>query len=363
MSDKNFNILIVDDVPENLDVLTGMLEKYGFKIRPVTNGKAALKAMRIYPPDIILLDVNMPDMNGYDVCEQLKADDKLKDIPVIFISALSETIDKVRAFAVGGVDYITKPFQYEEVLARIETHLKIHQMQEELKAGALKLELKNKELESFSYILSHDLRAPLRHITFFSHTLLDEIKTKMNEKEEEYFHNILATCEKMSQMIEDILKLSKLSFSELKYSKIDLSKIASDILKEIQTGNDDRKVEIIIKPDIIVNADIDLIRIALFNLLNNAWKYSSKNPLSRIEFGMHIEKVKKIFFVKDNGAGFDMKFKDKLFKPFERLHLSADFEGNGIGLAIVHKIISLHKGEVWAESEVGKGTAVYFTLG
>ncbi len=148
---KNTNILIVDDIPENLDVLSGMLEKNGFKIRPVTNGKAALKAMRIYPPDIILLDVNMPDMNGYDVCEQLKADDKLKDIPVIFISALSETIDKVRAFAVGGVDYITKPFQYEEVLSRIITQLKLYQMQSELKKYNINLkELVKEQVKEIS---------------------------------------------------------------------------------------------------------------------------------------------------------------------------------------------------------------------
>lgn len=139
-TDKNTNIMIVDDIPENLDVLSGMLEKHGYQIRPVTSGIAALKSMHIYPPDIILLDVNMPDMNGFDVCKQLKMDDKLKDIPVIFISALSETIDKVKAFSSGGVDYITKPLQYEEVLSRVETQLKLYQMRSELQKYNMHLE-------------------------------------------------------------------------------------------------------------------------------------------------------------------------------------------------------------------------------
>jgi len=133
-------------------------------------------------------------------------------------------------------------------------------------------------------------------------------------------------------------------------------------LKEIQSADTERKVAVIIKPDLIVKADHNLIKTVLFNLLNNAWKYTSKNSTARIEFGMNKEKDKNIFFVKDDGAGFDMQYSDKLFKPFQRLHSSKEFEGNGVGLAIAYKIISLHGGEIWAESEVGRGASLYFTL-
>lgn len=357
---KNINIMIVDDIPMNLDILSAMLERHGYKIRPATSGKAALKAIQVYPPDIILLDINMPDMNGIDVCRQLKMNDKLKNIPVIFISGLSDSNDTANAFSAGGADYITKPFQFEEVIARVETHLKIHNLQENLKDKTIELELKNKELENFSNIISHELRAPLNHISFLSHTLLEDSKAKINEKEN--IQNIITDCDLMSQMIDGIIKLSNLSSSELKYSEISLSKIVSDILKKLQTDDLYRKVEIIIKPDIIADADIDLIKIALFNLLSNAWKYTSKNPTSRIEFGMNEEKEKNIYFIKDDGMGFDMKFKEKLFKPFQTLHASKELEGNGIGLAIVNKIISLHKGEIWAKSEISKGAEFYFTL-
>jgi putative two-component system response regulator len=134
------NIMLIDDTPENLDVLSGMLEKRGYKIRPVTDGKSALKSMEIFPPDLIILDINMADMNGFEVCERIKNDEKLKEIPVIFISALTETDDKVKAFSVGGADYITKPFQHEEVLVRVNTHLKAHYLQ-------IELEKHNKTLE------------------------------------------------------------------------------------------------------------------------------------------------------------------------------------------------------------------------
>ncbi len=161
------SILVVDDVAANLQVLAGMLKERGHKIRPVPSGKLALLAAQRDPPDLILLDISMPDMNGFEVCEHLKADDRLMGIPVIFISGLTEQIDKVKAFAVGGVDYLTKPFQMEELHARIETHLKLRRLQVELETANSRLTDVNKDLESFSYSVSHDLQLRYARSTAF----------------------------------------------------------------------------------------------------------------------------------------------------------------------------------------------------
>ena len=252
---------------------------------------------------------------------------------------------------------ITDRRQAEEELRRHRDHLEelINQRTKELEAA-------NKELEAFSYSVSHDLRAPLRTIDGFSHTLLEDYSDCLDENANEYLERIRNGTNRMAQLIDDLLQLSRVTRSEIVYSEIDISKMAHSIAKELINSDKNREVEIIIEPDLFIKGDITLIQIMLQNLLDNAWKYSSKKQRARIELGKDKTKGKNVFYVRDNGSGFDMKYIDKLFGAFQRLHGADEFEGTGIGLATVQRIVMRHGGHIWAESKLNEGTTFYVEL-
>jgi len=223
-------------------------------------------------------------------------------------------------------------------------------------------EASNKELEAFSYSVSHDLRAPLRGIDGFSEALLDDYRDKLDATGKNYLERIRAGTQRMGSLIDDILKLSRVSRAELKRESIDLSEMVQAILLTVRQNNPARDVKVSIQKDIIIDGDRHLLEIALTNLIDNAWKFTGKTKNARIEFGTLLKDGKPVIFIRDNGVGFDMAYVDKLFGAFQRLHKIAEFPGTGIGLATVKRIITRHGGEVWAESEVGKGATFYFTL-
>ncbi len=221
----------------------------------------------------------------------------------------------------------------------------------------------NKELESFSYSVSHDLRAPLRSIDGFSQILLEEYQNKLlDEPGLDYLHRVRGGVQKMTQLIDDMLKLSRVNRSELNIRPVNLSNKVKEIADDLHISNSDRNVEFVIQEEITADADERLIQSVLENLIDNAWKYTSKLPLARIEFGMQQQNGKPVFFVSDNGAGFNMNYSQKLFGAFQRLHDAEEFQGTGVGLATVQRIIHKHGGKVWAEGEVDKGAVFYFTL-
>jgi light-regulated signal transduction histidine kinase (bacteriophytochrome) len=223
-------------------------------------------------------------------------------------------------------------------------------------------EASNKELEAFSYSVSHDLRAPLRGIDGFSEALLDDYRDKLDATGKNYLERIRAGTQRMGSLIDDMLKLSRVSRAELKRESIDLSEMVQAILLTVRQNNPARDVKVSIQKDIIIDGDRHLLEIALTNLIDNAWKFTGKTKNARIEFGTLLKDGKPVMFIRDNGVGFDMAYVGKLFGAFQRLHTIAEFPGTGIGLATVQRVIHRHGGKVWAESEVGKGATFYFTL-
>jgi len=223
-------------------------------------------------------------------------------------------------------------------------------------------EASNKELEAFSYSVSHDLRAPLRGIDGFSEALLDDYRDKLDATGKNYLERIRAGTQRMGSLIDDILKLSRVSRAELKRESIDLSEMVQAILLTVRQNNPARDVKVSIQKDIIIDGDRRLLEIALTNLIDNAWKFTGKTKNARIEFGTLLKDGKPVIFIRDNGVGFDMTYVDKLFGAFQRLHTTAEFPGTGIGLANVQRVIHRHGGKVWAEGEVGKGATFFFTL-
>jgi light-regulated signal transduction histidine kinase (bacteriophytochrome) len=226
----------------------------------------------------------------------------------------------------------------------------------------MQLEESNRELESFAYSVSHDLRAPVRHLDGFSQILLEDYGDQLDEKGRDYLHRIGHSAQRMGDLIDDLLALSRFSRTEMNRVKVDLSTIAGEIAIDLKESGVDRKVEFIITPGLTAKADNGLIRVVLDNLMRNAWKFTSKTENAVIEFGSKKDGRNKVFFVKDNGAGFDMAYVDKLFGVFQRLHTSSEFGGTGIGLATVNRIVRRHGGRVWAEGKVGEGATFFFTL-
>jgi len=236
------------------------------------------------------------------------------------------------------------------------------QAEEVLAERTVALEAVNRELEAFTYSVSHDLRAPLRSINGFSQALLEDHADALDEHGKDYFHRLLASSQRMGDIIDDLLRLSRLTRGELSYEAVDMSEMARTIGIELQETQPHRQVEFIVAAGVVANGDAQLLRNVLENLLGNAWKFTGTRHRAVVEFGVELHNGERAYFVRDDGIGFDMAYADKLFGAFQRLHSLSEFDGTGIGLATVQRIIDRHGGRVWAEGVVEKGAAFYFTL-
>jgi signal transduction histidine kinase len=241
------------------------------------------------------------------------------------------------------------------------TDIQRRKAEEMIKKYSSQLEVANKELEAFSDSVSHDLRAPLRSMNGFSKVLLEDYADKLDQQGRDYLQRVCNASQHMAELIEDLLNLSRVTRAQIKPEVVNLSVLASGIIDDLKK-TEARNIEFVIVPNIIVNGDKNLLRIVLENLIGNAWKFTSKHPKARIEFGMMEKEGGPVYFVRDDGVGFDMAYVDKLFNAFQRLHTATEFSGTGIGLSIVQRIIHRHGGKVWAEGEVEKGAAFCFTL-
>lgn len=356
------NILIVDDTPANLRLLSNMLTEQDYKVRAVVNGNMALTTSRAIPPDLILLDINMPGMNGYEVCEKLKADERTQDIPIIFISALDEVQDKVKAFTVGGVDYITKPFQFEEVLARVETHLSLRRLQEELEQEIAARDKLIAELDAYAHTVAHDLKNPLTALIGFSDLLEKRHKKMEPEHIESNLHLIAENGRRMTNIIEELLLLSSVrKLDEVVMKPFDMCHVVA----ETRARLDDmitRSEATLIVPESWPTAlgHGPWVEEMWANYISNAIKYGGTPP--QIELGATAEEDDHIcFWVRDNGEGITPENQTRLFTPFERLS-QVRAEGHGLGLSIVQRIAEKLGGRVSVQSEIGKGSLFCFTL-
>lgn len=484
------NILLVDDTPANIVALETLLEKEDRFFLSASNGNDALKIALSEPVDLLILDVQMAGMDGFEVAQLLKSNKRTKDIPIIFVSAVKqEHFSIMKGFEEGAVDYLVKPLDPEIMKAKVAILLQLQMQKRELMDKNISLErsallinnsadiigilnpqtfvfeyvndsitsvlgftkeemtiqpilgllseedrsalvnlaeqkndrfsfqlqmptvskdkkyiqwdvvvkdgkwfvnarditpqkiadgkikrlnvdlqenikqlaLTNKELESFSYSISHDLRAPLRSIDGYSKILEEDFGDELKEEAKRLLGVIQRNAFKMNVLIDDLLEFSRLGKKEVRKAALDMHALVEQVLEEVPNAGK-KKVEVELASLLPSHADAALLTQVWVNLVSNAYKYSGKKNAPLVEIGCYPSENEVVYFVKDNGAGFDMKYAHKLFAVFQRLHDANEFEGTGIGLAIVQRIIYKHGGRVWAEGKIGKGATFYFSL-
>ena len=343
------NILIVDDTPANLLLLERMLTDRDYKLRTALNGKLALQAARAEKPDLILLDITMPEMNGYEVCEQLKTDAALKDIPVIFISALHETIDKVKAFRVGAVDYVTKPFQLEEVYARVQTHLQLRRLE--------------KLSNDLSYMIVHDLRNPLAVICGFLDILEFHEAQKLSDSTQTLVTVARQSAENLLNMISSLLDVSKMGAGEMKLQRepCDLKTLIRAVLAATKLLSGNRTVTLDApESSLTITVDVDLIRRVLQNLLSNALKYTPDGGNVRLVVTPSSTEVRVV--VTDTGPGIAPEDHQRIFEKFGQVEDHKNRMGTGLGLTFCKLAVEAHGGRIGVDSAVGKGSTFWLVL-
>jgi signal transduction histidine kinase len=363
-------ILIVDDKKENLIALRKVLQNLDIEIVEAASGNEALKATLHQNFALALLDIQMPDMDGYELAGILREEEKTARLPFIFISAVyTDNLNVFKGYEKGAFSFITKPFQPEILINKVNFFIDKHR--QELDLIRLNLDLKNKneelqqsnrELESFSYSVSHDLRAPIRAINGYSSILKEECSELMNTEAQELIVLIKQSAERMGLLIDQLLAFSRLGRSALTMSETDMNMVVDGAINEICRDHPQHREKITVDHLAVVNADATLFKQAWINLIENAIKYSSKKEHPEIRISCASDGNDVTFSISDNGAGFDMKYYHKLFNVFQRLHGEHEFAGTGVGLAIVHRIVTRHGGKVWADSKVDEGTTFSFSL-
>lgn len=346
-----YNILIADDTPANLSVLSFMLQQEGFRVRPAINGSVALMAVNAEPPDLILLDIRMSDMNGYEVCYHLKSDPRTRDIPVIFISALDDVEDKVKAFEAGGVDYITKPFHVEEVVARVRSHLTL---QDQRRAIQRLSNLK----DDLMHIVAHDLKNPISIIRGYCEMLIDgTFEIDPNET----LHKMQGTAEQMLGLVTALLDYGRLEEDiPLTITAQELAPVISESVESFSLPAQEKSITIttqIDAPDVIVGIDRERLMQAVGNLVGNAVKYTGNG--GQVAVTLSADPDVAYIEVSDNGKGIPPEHLPRLFERFYRVpqkNGERRIAGTGLGLAIVKLIVEKHGGTVSVESAVNVGS-------
>jgi len=405
-------IMAIEDSIVQAKQLEYFLKEYNIKYKLFANAEDAYQAVLVEKPELIISDVVMPGMDGYEFCKLLKENKDFSSIPVILLTSLQDPQDIIKGLQSGADNFITKPYDEKYLFSRIQ-YLLINrdirfagsaemvielvfrgkkyqinsdkkqildlllsvyevaiQRNDELVAIKAQLEIANEnlkrvnsDLEAFTRTVSHDLKSPLNGIIGFSDLLLSSKDNNFNEESLDFLKVINTSAWELSNLIQDLLQFSRSGLVDLVQETVDMSQIANQVMEGILQRYPARKVIVEIEKGIQAKADPKMIRVVLVNLLGNAFKYSGLNEEAEIKFGKKEYYGQDLFYVMDNGAGFDMSQAEKLFQPFQRFHSSEHFKGSGVGLSTVKRIIEKHGGQIWAESEIGNGATFYFTLG
>lgn len=382
-------VLVIDQDPAFLDQVASVLRQEGYDVILGRSGAEALELLGIQGVDCILLSAAMTGLDGLETCRRIKAAPMMRDVPLLLLTTLQDGDAVLAGLTAGADDCIARSIEHPLLKARVRAQIRRKQFEDENRRVRMdllqrelqesetraarelaetrarlieQLEHKNDELEAFSHSVSHDLRAPLRGIQGFATALYEEYLDKLDEDGRHYLTRLRAAAHRMDDLITDMLALSRIQQADLVRGEVDLAQLAAAAAADLQQREPSRAVEVRIAPTLVARADAKLMRIVFDNLLGNSWKFSAGAAQPRIEVGVQADAQPRTYFVRDNGAGFDMKRADRLFRPFQRLHTGAEFTGTGIGLATVARVIDRHGGRVWAESSPGAGACFFFTL-
>jgi signal transduction histidine kinase len=380
-------ILVIDDSPEYLRLL-GELFSPLYSVRVALSGRRALEIAAAHTPDLVLLDVMMPEMDGYAVLAELRRDPHTREVPVIFVTGLEAAADEHRGFALGAADYVVKPYNADIVLARVRLHLELKQARDRLREqnAALEAEIEHRtrvervvrslnarlrtrtdalersvgDLGAFSYSVSHDLRAPLRTISGFAELLVETETAQLSEEGRGMLERIISGVRRMERMIADVLAYSRVERTEVRLAPVYLRAVAQEVVRELAPAYPDTEVVVGALPTVV--ADAAMVRQIFANLIGNALKFSALVARPRIEINTDGDSLAPTIEVRDNGVGFESRHAARLFGLFQRLHSEAAFPGTGVGLAIVKRLVERHGGTIIAKSDPGVLTTFSFTL-
>lgn len=348
-------ILIVDDTPEHIHTAGAILSGKGYRLKAAADGEQALAVIRKAPPALILLDISLGGrLDGFDICRMVKADPKLAPTAIIFVTADHNRATLQKGFDLGAQDYIMKPYNASELIARVDSHFKI---------AAQAAELRNayQELDQFCHNISHDLKAPLQVITQLTAALQEELSlasVPLPEAADMILSAMMSKCSSTLIMINRLLEFSKISGAALQYESIDCNLLIADIIEDIRLLSPERNIKFSCGTLPAIDGDPTLIRQLFQNILSNSVKFTRTRNPAVIDISGHISENGRHIDITDNGVGFDIGNSDKLFHVFCRFHDDSVYEGTGVGLALCHKIITRHGGSVTIESEPEKGTHV-----
>jgi hypothetical protein len=360
-------ILIVDDEAAQMKALCDTLRDHGYETVGFEGGEPALAAMRSAKFDLLLADLMMPRMDGIALLQAALREDT--DIVGIIMTGEGTIATAVEAMKTGALDYILKPFKLSVILPVLARALAMRRLRLEnadlagqLRERADQLQAANRELEAFSYSVSHDLRSPLRAIDGYCKIIEEEMGHKLDESGRRLFEVVRDSSKKMGKMIDDLLAFSKLGRKSVNSSQFAMHDVVNSAWEEVRAGWQGRAPAFNMQSLPSAWGDPSLLKQVWVNLLFNALKFSGKRDAPVIEVSADVHETETVFCVRDNGAGFDMRYAGKLFGTFQRMHSEQEFSGTGVGLAIVHRVVTRHGGRVWAESKVDEGASFFFSL-
>ncbi len=378
------NVLLVDDEARNLDVLESILDSPDYRLVRAKSADEALRALVDHEFAVIVLDIRLPGTSGYELAQIIKRRKRTQHIPIIFLTAYFQEDEHIlKGYGAGAIDYLSKPCKPEvlrskvgsfvdlfrtshalqaEIQERRQAEQRIRELNEQLSQRVAELAAANEELEAFNYSISHDLRAPLRQVVGFINLLVEAADGTLNDTAGEYLALIENSAATMGCLIDDLLAFSQLGRTEIHPAPLNLRNLLDQTLKTLEPAMQGRVIEWKIGALPEVHGDGAMIRQVLMNLIDNAIKFTRPRERAEIEIGSMVDLGMDVVFVLDNGVGFDPRYAERLFGVFQRLHSRNEFEGTGIGLAIVDRIVRRHGGRAWAESSPEHGAKVFFSL-